>query len=181
METPVNIQEENLAHRIFLLRENKVMLDFDLAKLYDIETRILKQQVRRNMERFPNDFMFILSAKEVEVMVSQNVIPSKSYFGGAMPMAFTKLGVAMLSSVLKNKRAIMVNIVIMRAFVNLRQLIGTNKDLIRRIDSLEEKYDRKFLLVFEAIKEIIRQENEPREMIGYKLPGSGLEKPSTKL
>ena len=172
METPVNIQEENLAHRIFLLRENKVMLDFDLAKLYDIETRILKQQVRRNMERFPNDFMFILSAKEVEVMVSQNVIPSKSYFGGAMPMAFTELGVAMLSSVLKNKRAIMVNIAIMRAFVSLRQLIGTNKEIIRRIDSLEEKYDRKFLLVFEAIKELIREENQPREKIGYKIPGS---------
>ena len=172
METPVNIQEENLAHRIFLLREKKVMFDFDLAKLYDIETRILKQQVRRNMERFPNDFMFILSAKEVEVMVSQNVIPSKSYFGGAMPMVFTELGVAMLSSVLKNKRAIMVNIAIMRAFVNLRQLIGTNKEMIRRIDSLEEKYDRKFLLVFEAIKELIREENQPREKIGYKIPGS---------
>jgi hypothetical protein len=106
-------------------------------------------------------------------MVSQNVIPSKSHIGGSMPMAFTELGVAMLSSVLNSKRAIMVNIAIMRAFVNLRQLMDANQNLIRRIDSLEDKYDRKFQLVFEAIKELIRQENEPRETIGYKIRGSG--------
>jgi hypothetical protein len=88
------------------------------------------------------------------------------------PFAFTEQGVAMLSSVLRSKRAILVNIAIMRAFVNLRQLIEANKDLIKRIDSLEEKYDKKFMLVFEAIKELILQENQPREKIGYKIPGS---------
>lgn len=173
MEAPITIHEENLAQQIFFLRGRKVMFDFDLAKLYGIETRVLKQQVKRNQDRFPDDFMFRLSEKEILVMVSQNVIPSKSHIGGSMPMAFTELGVAMLSSVLNSKRAIMVNIAIMRAFVNLRQLMDANQNLIRRIDSLEDKYDRKFQLVFEAIKELIRQENEPRETIGYKIRGSG--------
>ena len=114
METSLTIQEENLVQQIYILRGKKVMFDFDLAKLYGIETRVLKQQVRRNFDRFPDDFMFILSADEVDEMVSHFVIPSKSYLGGANPMAFTELGVAMLSSVLKSKRAVMVNISIMR-------------------------------------------------------------------
>jgi len=173
MKPSIIIQEETLTQRIFILRGKKIMFDFDLAKLYGMETRALKQQVRRNNERFPDDFMFIISAYEVDAMVSQNVIPSRSYFGGTNPMAFTELGVAMLSSILKSKRAIMVNIAIMRAFVSLRQLIDANKDLTKRIDSLEEKYDKKFMLVLEAINELIQQENEPREKIGYKLPGSG--------
>jgi hypothetical protein len=173
METPIIIQEEILAQQIYILRGKRVMFDYDLAQLYEIETRALKQQVRRNIERFPADFMFILSEKEIDEVVSQNVIPSRSYLGGARPMAFTEQGVAMLSSILKSKRAILVNIAIMRTFVNLRQLMDSNKYLAKRIDALEERYDKKFLLVFEAIKELIRQENEPREMIGYKLPGSG--------
>ncbi|MEI7897058.1 MAG: ORF6N domain-containing protein [bacterium] len=171
METTIRLQEEFLAQRIFFIRGKKVMFDFDLARLYEIETRVLKQQVRRNSERFPDDFMFQLSDYETDIMVSQFVIPSKRSLGGARPMAFTEQGVAMLSSVLRSKRAILVNIAIMRAFVNLRQLIDTNKDLLTRIDSLEEKYDQKFLLVFEAIKELIREENQPREAIGYKIPG----------
>ena len=101
MKNKLSISEELLVQRIFLIRGKKVMLDFDLASLYSVETRVLKQQVRRNMERFPDDFMFLLSSREVDEMVSQNVIPSKSYCGGADPMAFTELGVAMLSSVLK--------------------------------------------------------------------------------
>ena len=172
MENKLSISEELLVQRIFLVRGKKVMLDFDLATLYGVETRALKQQVKRNIERFPVDFMFLLSSLAVDEMVSQNVIPSRSFLGGAAPMAFTELGVAMLSSVLKSKGAISVNIAIMRAFVNLRQLIDSNKDLIKRIDSLEEKYDKKFMLVFEAIKELILQENQPREKIGYKIPGS---------
>lgn len=172
MKNKLSISEELLVQRIFLIRGKKVMLDFNLAALYRVETRALKQQVKRNIERFPVDFMFLLSSLEVDEMVSQNVIPSRSFLGGAYPMAFTELGVAMLSSVLKSKGAISVNIAIMRAFVNLRQLIDANKDLIKRIDSLEEKYDKKFMLVFEAIKELILQENQPREKIGYKIPGS---------
>jgi hypothetical protein len=181
METPIVIQEEILAQQIYILRGKRVMFDFDLAQLYEIENRALKQQVRRNIERFPADFMFILSENEINEVVSHFVIPSRSYLGGALPMAFTEQGVAMLSSILKSKRAILVNIAIMRTFVNLRQLIDSNKDLAKRIDALEERYDEKFLLVFEAIKELIRQENEPREMIGYKLPGSGSGKSRSKL
>jgi hypothetical protein len=149
------------------------MFDFDLASLYQIETRALKQQVRRNMERFPEDFMFVLSDPEMNRMVSQNVIPSKSYFGGAMPMAFTELGVAMLSSILKSKQAILVNISIMRAFVNLRRLIDSNRELAGRVDLLEEKYDRTFSQVFEAIRELIGIKNEPMEKIGFKIPDPG--------
>jgi len=134
METPVGIQEENLAQRIYLLRGKKVMFDFDLAKLYDLETRVLKQQVRRNMERFPEDFMFELSREEWEQVITNcDNLSVYSRFKPFPPFAFTELGVAMLSSVHNSKKAIMVNIAIMRAFVNLRQLIDTNKDLIRRI------------------------------------------------
>jgi hypothetical protein len=134
METPVGIQEENLAQRIYLLRGKKVMFDFDLAKLYDLETRVLKQQVRRNMERFPEDFMFELSREEWEQVITNcDNLSVYSRFKPFPPFAFTELGVAMLSSVHNSKKAIMVNIAIMRAFVNLRQLIDTNKDLIQRI------------------------------------------------
>jgi hypothetical protein len=171
MDTDLKISEEDLANKIFLLRGKKVMLDFDLALLYGVETRALKQQVKRNLERFPNDFMFILSDDEITRMVSQIVIPSRKYLGGSRPMAFTELGVAMLSSVLKSKRAIQVNISVMRTFVNLRRLIDSNRELARRIDELEKTFDRKFLLVFDAIRELIRQENQPRERIGYKIPG----------
>jgi hypothetical protein len=173
METSIGIQEEYLAQRIFLLRGKKVMFDFDLAKLYDLETRVLKQQVRRNRERFPDDFMFDLTREEWDQVITNcDNLSIYSRFKPFPPFAFTEQGVAMLSSVLKSKRAVMINIAIMRAFVNLRQLIDTNKDLIRRIDSLEEKYDKKFLLVFEAIKELIRAENQPRKRVGYKIPGS---------
>jgi hypothetical protein len=116
--------------------------------------------------------MFDLTREEWEQVITNcDNLSIYSRFKPFPPFAFTEQGVAMLSSVLKSKRAVMVNIAIMRAFVNLRQLIDTNKDLIRRIDSLEEKYDKKFLLVFEAIKELICQENEPRQTIGYKIPG----------
>ncbi len=150
------------------------MFDFDLAELYGMETRVLKQQVRRNKDRFPDDFMFELTREEwEEVITNCDNLSIYSRFKPFPPFAFTEQGVAMLSSVLRSKRAIMVNIAIMRAFVNLRQLIDANKELIRRIDSLEEKYDKKFMLVFEAIKELIREEEKPREKIGYKFPGKG--------
>ena len=173
MENKLSVSEELLVQSIFLIRGKKVMLDFDLAILYGLETRSLKQQVKRNQERFPIDFMFQLTKIEwAELITICDKFPEKIRHYPLPPLAFTEQGVAMLSSVLHSKRAIHVNIAIMRAFVNLRQLIDTNMDLIRRIDSLEEKYDKKFLLVFEAIKELIRQENEPREKIGYKIPGT---------
>jgi hypothetical protein len=126
--------------------------------------------VKRNPERFPPDFIFQLTRTEwAELITVCDKLPENIQHYPALPLAFTEQRVAMLSSVLRSKRAIIVNIAIMRAFVNLRQLIDANKDLVRRIDSLEEKYDKKFSLVFEAIKELIRKENLPRKKIGYQI------------
>ncbi|MFC1753779.1 ORF6N domain-containing protein [Thermoproteota archaeon] len=141
--------------RIFYLRGRKVMLDKDLALLYEVKTIVLRQQVKRNSERFPEDFMFQMSKKEAENMVSQNVIPSMSYFGGSLPYVFTEQGVSMLSSVLRSKRAIQVNLQIMRTFVKLREMLSSNKDLQEKIERMERKYDQQFQVVFEAIKHIL--------------------------
>ena len=143
------------------------MLDFDLAQMYGVETRALKQAVRRNKDHFPKDFMFILNLAEMKNMVSQNVIPSLKTLGGAKPMAFTEQGVSMLSSVLKSKRAVKVNISIMRAFVHMRQLLSSNKELSKKIEELEKKYDGQFGMVFDAIKSLIHQKQQPRERIGF--------------
>jgi hypothetical protein len=164
-ELSINVSQ--VAERIFFIRGQKVMLDFDLATLYLVETRALKQQVKRNSDRFPADFMFILSSEEIEMMVSQNVIPSKSYLGGASPMAFTEQGVAMLSSVLKSPRAIKINITIMRAFVQLRTFIESNKELAKKIEDLETKYDKQFNVIFEVIKQLINKKDKPRKEVGY--------------
>ena len=144
------------------------MLDFDLAVLYQVETRALKQAVRRNKDRFPNDFMFTLTPAEINDMVSQNVIPSRSYLGGAKPMAFSEQGVAMLSTVLKSKQALQANIAIMRAFVQMRHLLDSNKELDAKLAEMEKKYDEQFKTVFDAIKELIHQKSGPRERIGFK-------------
>lgn len=149
---------ENIASAIHWIRGEKVLLDRDLALLYDIETRALKQAVRRNIDRFPKDFMFELTKEEIETMVSQNVIPDKSTFGGARPMVFTEQGIAMLSSVLRSPQAIQVNIAIMRTFVQLRSMMDTNRDLAAKIHALEERYDEQFALVFETIKSLLDAE-----------------------
>jgi hypothetical protein len=119
------LKAETIADHIYFLRGHNVILDFDLASLYGVETRALKQAVRRNLRRFPMDFMFELSSEEIDFVVSQNVIPSKSFLGGAMPFAFTEQGVAMLSGILNSDRAIQVNIAIMRTFVHLRKCVIT--------------------------------------------------------
>lgn len=149
------IPAEHIATAIHWIRKQKVILDRDLAELYGVETRTLKQAVRRNIERFPEDFMFSLSNEEMDTMVSQSVIPSKKIFGGASPMAFTEQGVAMLSSVLRSPEAVQVNIAIMRTFVELRNLMDSNLELARKIDALEDKYDEQFLVVFDAIKQLL--------------------------
>lgn len=156
-----------VVERIFYIRAQKIMLDFDLAQMYGVETRVLKQAVKRNLDRFPKDFMFLLNQVEIRNMVSQNVIPSRSTLGGAKPMVFTEQGVSMLSTVLQSKRAIKVNITIMRAFVQMRQLIDGNKELTRKIGELEKKYDGQFKMVFDAIKTLIHQKQQPRERIGF--------------
>ena len=144
------------------------MLDLHLAEIYGVENRALKQAVRRNLDLFPDDFMFVLSETEIEIMVSQNVIPSKSMLGGATPMVFTEQGVSMLSSVLKSRQAVKVNISIMRAFVQMRQFLTENKELARKVAELEKIYDSNFELVFEAIKKLIHQKQQPRQRIGFR-------------
>ena len=144
------------------------MLDFDLAGLYGVETRALKQAVRRNPDRFPEDFMFELSTAEIQDLVSQTVIPARGKLGGAVPMAFTEQGVAMLSSVLRSVRAVQVNIGIMRAFVRLRELLLSNADLARKLAALEGKYDAQFKVVFDAIRQLMAPPPEkPKPRIGF--------------
>ncbi len=162
------IKNENIAQHNYFIRNEKVMLDVGLASLYGVETRVLKQAVRRNITRFPVDFMFQLSEDEIQFEVSQNVIPTKSYFGGASPFAFTEQGIAMLSGVLKSERAIQVNIAIMRTFVQMRKLILSYKDLEDKIEKLEKKYDSNFDIIFEVIKQLIKEKNIPLRPIGYK-------------
>ncbi|WP_298155587.1 ORF6N domain-containing protein [Flavobacterium sp.] len=134
------MQLEIIQNKIFDIRGQKVMLDFDLAVLYQTETRVLKQAVRRNLGRFPSDFMFVLSEIEINHLVSQSVIPSKSLLGGAQPFAFTEQGVAMLSSVLNSEKAIEINISIIRAFITIRQFSLTYGELKLRIEEIEKQF-----------------------------------------
>jgi hypothetical protein len=156
--------------RIFLVRGQKVMLDFDLAELYGAETRALKQAVRRNLVRFPADFMFELSATEIKNLVSQTVIPTRGKLGGATPMAFTEQGVAMLSSVLRSSRAVQANIAFMRTFVRLREMLLSNADLARKLADLENKYDAQFKVVFDAIRQLMLPPDPPQRRIGFHPP-----------
>ncbi len=157
------IGTENIASLVYFIRGEKVLLDRDLAKLYGIETKALKQAVRRNSERFPDDFMFLLSGDEFNHWRSQNVTSKSDRMGlRHPPMAFTEQGVAMLSSVLRSSRAVEVNIAIMRTFVQLRHLMDSNKDLSRKIQALEKKYDEQFDVVFRAIQALIEEDDARR-------------------
>lgn len=161
------IQVDKIETKIFLIRGKKVMLDKDLAELYKVKPIALRQQVKRNKDRFPEDFMFQLTGEEVENMVSQNVIPSKQSLGGHLPYAFTEQGIAMLSSVLNSKRAIMVNIEIIRTFTKLREMVDSHKDLKRKIETMEKKYDSQFQIVFDAIKRLLEPEVTPKRKVGF--------------
>lgn len=158
---------ESIAKRILVFRGVKIMLSTDLAELYNVETRALNQAVKRNIERFPEDFMFMLTENEADILVSQNVIPHKKYLGGHLPYAFTEQGVAMLSSVLKSKRAIQVNIEIMRAFVKLKEILSTHKDLAKKLNEMENKYDSQFKIVFDAIRELMIPPEKTKRKIGF--------------
>jgi hypothetical protein len=136
--------------------------------MYEVETRALKQQVRRNMGRFPEDFMFELTDSEIELLVSQNVIPGKGVLGGAKPMAFSEQGVAMLSSVLRSKKAVEVNIAIMRTFVHVRRILQDNQELAKKLHRLEKRYDEQFEIVFNVIKQLIEKKNTLRRPVGFR-------------
>jgi len=160
-----------IERRIYFIRRERVMLDSDLAELYGVPTRRLNEQVSRNLERFPSDFMFQLSKTESESLRSQNAT-SKEGRGGRryLPRVFTEQGVAMLSSVLKSTRAVQVNIEIMRAFVRLREILGAHADLARKLDELEAKYDKQFRMVFQAIRELMTPPpEEPKGKMGFRI------------
>jgi hypothetical protein len=157
--------------RILIIRGHKVMLDVDLAEMYGIPTKRLNEQIKRNLKRFPIDFMFQLTKDEAEFLRSQ-IATSKKGSGGRryLPLAFTELGVAMLSSVLNSERAILVNVEIMRAFVRLRQVLSTHKDMARKLDDLEKKmkvHDTQIQAVFDAIRELMKTPEKPKRRIGF--------------
>ena len=156
-----------IQNKIFEVRGCRVMLDYHLAELYQVETRALKQAVKRNIKRFPSDFMFVLTQEEANLLlsigVSQNVIPLDYNFGVAMPMAFTEQGVAMLSSVLRSKVAIEVNISIMRAFVLMRQMAIGYEELSRRIEELEVSTDAQFNELYQALTQLLSQSQQQKE------------------
>lgn len=162
--------QKNIAQKIYFIRGQKVMLDSELAALYGVPTGTLNQAVKRNLERFPADFMFQLNEIESEFLRSQIVILEPHYretHWKYLPHVFTEQGVAMLSCLLKSPTAVRVNIEIMRAFVMLREMIATNKDLARKLFDLEKKYDSQFKVVFDAIRELMNPPTTPRRSIGF--------------
>lgn len=161
---------EIIEQKILLMRGQKVMLDRDLAQLYGVETRVLNQAVRRNIDRFPDDFMFSLTREEI-MRISQFVISSNVSFAtlkfSKNVMVFTEYGIAMLSSVLNSSRAIQVNIQIMRTFGKLRAMISSHEDLAKKLTELEKKYDAQFKVVFDAIRELMVPPDEDKRKIGF--------------
>jgi len=164
---PDIVPMEDIASKIYFIRDLKVMLDRDLAELYGVETRVLNQAVTRNIKRFPDDFMFYLTRDEI-MRISQIVTSSKIKYAKRVH-AFTEQGVAMLSGVLKSERAIEVNVAIMRAFVTLRRMLASNAELARKLEEMEMKYDERFRIVFEAIEQLMAPPEKPRKRIGFEV------------
>jgi hypothetical protein len=163
------IPSQKIEKAIYLIRGEKVMLDRDLALLYGVETKVLNRAVKRNLQRFPSDFMFQLTTEETEILRCQ-IGTSNEGRGGRryLPYVFTEQGVAMLSSVLNSERAILVNIEIMRAFVELRQMLASNAELSRQLAQLESKYDKHFKVVFDAIRQLMATPTRGRKEIGFR-------------
>ncbi|MFH0939205.1 MAG: ORF6N domain-containing protein [Planctomycetota bacterium] len=159
---------DKIRQAILFVRGQKVMLDRDLALLYEVETRALNQAVKRNRDRFPNDFIFELTREEIR-NISQSVICSATLKHAKSVYVFTEQGIAMLSSVLNSSRAIQVNIAIMRTFVQLRALLSTHADLARKLEELEKKYDSQFRVVFDAIRQLMSPPDPPRKQIGFRV------------
>lgn len=164
------VPSEIIENRIFLIRGKKVMFDKDLARLYDVKTMVLNQAVKRNIKRFPEDFMFRLTKEEANIFSrSQIVILNRGQNIKYQPYVFTEQGVAMLSSVLRSEKAIKVNIQIMRTFTKIREMIVSNKELRGKIETMERKYDGQFKVVFDAIRRLVeKDEVEPKRIIGFR-------------
>jgi hypothetical protein len=168
------IPPERIERSIKFVRGQKVLLDTDLSDLYEVDTKILNKAVKRNIDRFPADFMFQLSDAEWESLRSQ-FVTSKGRGGRRYPpYAFTEQGIAMLSSVLRSKRAVRVNVEIMRTFVRLRELLASHKDLARKLDELERRFDKQFQVVFEAIRQLMTppDDGKPKRRIGFEMPAT---------
>ncbi|MBI1770459.1 MAG: ORF6N domain-containing protein [Bacteroidetes bacterium] len=171
MAKNLKIPDEVVMNKIYLIRGQKVMLDRDLATLYGVIAIRLREQVKRNQERFPENFMFQLNEKEVEEMVSQNAIPSKQHLGGYLPYAFTEHGVLMLANILKSEQAITMSIRIIEIFVKLRETLVTNKDILLKLEHMEKKvmsHDGDIKLIFKYLKELLNPKTEPIRKIGFK-------------
>lgn len=173
-ESSTAIADEIIISKIYLIRGQKVMLDRDLAKLYGVETRVFNQAVRRNKSRFPEDFMFQLTDEELKTLISQFVTSKKDGRGGVRkpPLAFTELGVSMLSSVLNSELAIKVNIQIIRIFTRMREMWLTHKDILLKLEELENKvsgHDREIQVIFEYLKELLNPPQPPRRRIGFNI------------
>jgi phage regulator Rha-like protein len=167
------IRQEEIEGLIYMIRGHKVILDSDLAELYGVEVKQLKRQVRRNIERFPSDFMLQISKEEYESLRRQFGTLKRGEHAKYLPYAFTEQGVAMLSSVLKSKRAIQVNIAIMRSFVKIREMLSAHKDLARKLEDMEKKYDSQFRVVFDAIRQLMTPpEKKMKEITGFGKRGS---------
>ncbi|MFH1456625.1 MAG: ORF6N domain-containing protein [Patescibacteria group bacterium] len=164
------VPNERIMNKIFLIRGLKIMFDFDLAELYRVEVKNLKRQVKRNLKRFPQDFMFESNQKELEIWRRHFVTSNPGYKMGLRytPFVFTEQGVAMLSSVLKSDRAIFVNIQIMRTFTKLREIVLSHKELREKLEKMESKYDQNFKVVFDAIKRLLDKDTKPVAEIGFK-------------
>ncbi len=174
----IAIPDEVLMNKIYLIRGQKVMLDSDLAGLFDVKAIRLREQVKRNIEKFPVHFMFQLTNEEVEIMVSQNAIPSKQHLGGSLPYVFTEHGVLQLANVLKSGRAVQISIKIIEVFVKVRQLLTDNLSVKFEIEEIKKKLanqDKNIELVFNYLDELIeKQENpKPQKQIGFKMNNVG--------
>lgn len=165
------VEKEVIINKIFIIRGKKVMIDRDLAELYGVETKVLNQAIKRNFQRFPIDFMFRLNNKEKNKVVTICDHLDSLKYSYSLPLAFTEHGILMLSSVLNSERAIQINIQIMRSFIKLREMLATNGKLKIKIEEMEKKYDKEFSIVFEAIKQLIGEDEEKKEkkQIGYKI------------
>ena len=162
-----NVPIEIITNKIYFIRNIKVMLDRDLAGLYGVETKVLKQAVRRNIKRFPDDFMFELTKEEKQSLRSQNVTLKRGQHSKFLPFAFTEHGVLMLSSVLKSERAVQVNIQIMRVFTKLRQMVLDNEELRKEIEEIKQITDERFQIVFETLDQLVNIENTEKKKIGF--------------
>jgi ORF6N domain len=162
------IPDERIITRIYTIRGKKIMLERDLAELYGVLPRRLNEQVKRNPKRFPEDFMFQLTKEETAALRSQNaILKGRGHHAKYLPHAFTQEGVAMLPGVLTSDRAIAVNVQIMRTFTKLRELLATHVEFRKKIEDLEQKYDRHFKVVFDAINRLLAEEEKPKRSIGF--------------